>query len=142
MPIACHRHSQADHLPTDARGSGASGHQLAVYVIQVKGDTARLTVPACDPEAVGGPAQVSSDGNDLTALSTFSNPPRSGPRRHSAAGDHAVDVPMVQQWLSDCLSSGLGGAPMTAQQPQSTFVPRKCRWQRWPSERTGLDQHL
>jgi Resolvase, N terminal domain/Homeodomain-like domain len=63
-PLDALEHQIPDHLSADAAGARTPGHDLSIAGIQRKGHADHLTVPACDLEAVRGPAQVRPDRND------------------------------------------------------------------------------
>lgn len=67
-PLHALEHQVPDHLPADAAGAGAPGHDLSVAGIQRKGHTDHLTIPACDLKPIRGPAQVRSDRDDLSVV--------------------------------------------------------------------------
>ena len=67
-PLDALEHQITDHLAGDAVGGRHPGHHLTIAGIECKGDTNALSVPAGDLEAVGRPAQVRADRDDLTVV--------------------------------------------------------------------------
>jgi hypothetical protein len=69
-PLHALEHQIPDHLPADAAGARAPGHGFPIAGVQSKGDSHGFTIPAGDLEAVGGPAQIGPDRDDLAVVNS------------------------------------------------------------------------
>jgi hypothetical protein len=122
-PLDALHHQVADHFPAHAASARAPGHDFPVARIQGEGRTHDLAVPARDLEAIGCPAQVRADRDDLPVVSPARRLPGVSLQQHAVLRHQAIDAFMinprkacfkpfsVQQRGDPPVAVGRGGSP-------------------------------